>query len=62
MAGHYEEDGMTELQKDVEAKYGREVWANMERLADFMAEMILKYGSKVLAEREARERKREENG
>ena len=39
---------MEERRKEVEEKYGKEVWQNMDRLAEFMARMIHKYGPELL--------------
>ena len=55
-----QEKEKNELEK-YESKMSRKERQAMERFANFMAEMILKYGPKVLAEIEAEEdRKKEE--
>ncbi|MBR1634219.1 MAG: hypothetical protein IJ682_04050 [Lachnospiraceae bacterium] len=47
---------MEERRKEVEEKYGKEVWQNMDRLAEFMARMIHKYGPELLKEMEEEKR------
>ena len=46
------------VDKEIEQKYGREAYVNMDRLATFMVKMIRKYGSEVLEEIESEEKKK----
>ena len=54
-----QEKEKNELEK-YESKMSRKERQAMERFANFMAEMILKYGPKVLAEIEAEEERKKE--
>ena len=49
---------MGDIGKEIEQKYGREAYVNMDRLATFMVKMIRKYGSEVLEEIESEEKKK----
>ena len=45
---------MEEIKQKCIEKYGYEVWLNMDRLAQFMAKMIHKYGPEILEEEKER--------
>lgn len=52
---------MDDTRKEMEEKYGRDAYVNMDRLATFMVRMIKKYGPEVLKELEEKEKKETEN-
>ena len=41
---------MENKKREIIEKYGLEVWNNMDRLAEFMARMIMKYGPEIFKE------------
>ena len=43
---------MDSTRSEIEQKYGKEAYVNMDRLATFMTRMIKKYGTQVLEELE----------